>query len=235
MATAVLEGASKRKPRAAKLSDREVCEAAGRKILRAKSGDEVVRESCGRCGGSGLHSYCQMYGDTCFQCGGRGTVLNTVAVVARRIKRQQAAERKAAKRAAEIEAFLGTRVWVTLEDVERAAYAESDRQLKARKARALAERQAKQQFVGVVGEKLEVEVQVDDLKEFPGAYGTRVLVRMHDRADNRLVWWTSWSSVPGEWVNDNGTWRTVRGTVKGHDEYKGDKQTTLTRVKEIGG
>ncbi|VVB52868.1 Uncharacterised protein [uncultured archaeon] len=29
-------------------------------------------ETCGRCGGSGRHSYCQMYGDTCFGCSGSG-------------------------------------------------------------------------------------------------------------------------------------------------------------------
>lgn len=30
--------------------------------------------NCSRCGGSGHFSYCQMYGTTCFKCGGRGTV-----------------------------------------------------------------------------------------------------------------------------------------------------------------
>ena len=32
-------------------------------------------ETCSRCGGSGKYSYCQMYGDRCFKCGGRGIVL----------------------------------------------------------------------------------------------------------------------------------------------------------------
>lgn len=31
---------------------------------------------CGRCGGSGRYSYCQMYGDTCFGCRGKGKVLS---------------------------------------------------------------------------------------------------------------------------------------------------------------
>jgi hypothetical protein len=30
---------------------------------------------CGRCGGSGRYSWCQMYGDTCFKCSGAGLVL----------------------------------------------------------------------------------------------------------------------------------------------------------------
>lgn len=29
-------------------------------------------ETCGRCGGSGKYSYCQMHGSTCFGCGGSG-------------------------------------------------------------------------------------------------------------------------------------------------------------------
>jgi hypothetical protein len=31
-------------------------------------------KSCGRCGGSGRHSYCERYGDRCFECGGKGNV-----------------------------------------------------------------------------------------------------------------------------------------------------------------
>jgi hypothetical protein len=29
-------------------------------------------ETCGRCGGTGSHSYCQAYGSTCFKCSGSG-------------------------------------------------------------------------------------------------------------------------------------------------------------------
>lgn len=29
-------------------------------------------KSCGRCGGSGTYSFCTMYGNTCFGCGGKG-------------------------------------------------------------------------------------------------------------------------------------------------------------------
>lgn len=31
-------------------------------------------QTCTRCGGSGHHSYCQMYGTTCFKCHGAGKV-----------------------------------------------------------------------------------------------------------------------------------------------------------------
>ncbi|HET9564656.1 MAG TPA: hypothetical protein VFP27_09155, partial [Mycobacterium sp.] len=33
-------------------------------------------KSCSRCGGSGHYSYCQMYGTTCFKCGGRKRTLS---------------------------------------------------------------------------------------------------------------------------------------------------------------
>ena len=36
--------------------------------------DRLETKTCGRCGGSGRYSYCQMYGDTCFGCNGRKIV-----------------------------------------------------------------------------------------------------------------------------------------------------------------
>lgn len=34
--------------------------------------DRLETEVCGRCGGTGRHSFCTGYGDTCFGCGGSG-------------------------------------------------------------------------------------------------------------------------------------------------------------------
>jgi hypothetical protein len=39
---------------------------------------------CSRCCGSGHHSYCQMYGTTCFKCNGRGVVLTKRGAEAQR-------------------------------------------------------------------------------------------------------------------------------------------------------
>src|SRR5581483_11115026 len=41
-------------------------------------------KSCGRCGGSGHYSYCQMHGTVCFQCGGSGVQLTKRGEVAQR-------------------------------------------------------------------------------------------------------------------------------------------------------
>lgn len=39
-------------------------------------------ETCGRCGGGGHYSYCQMYGTTCFGCSGKGKVYTKRATAA---------------------------------------------------------------------------------------------------------------------------------------------------------
>lgn len=44
---------------------------------------------CGRCGGSGRYSYCQMYGDRCFGCAGRGWVLTKRGAAAARFFREK--------------------------------------------------------------------------------------------------------------------------------------------------
>lgn len=40
-------------------------------------------KTCGRCGGSGHHSYCTMYGNTCFGCSGSGKVYTTAGKAAK--------------------------------------------------------------------------------------------------------------------------------------------------------
>ena len=47
--------------------------------MNATSNDTTMTQTletkvCGRCGGSGHYSYCQMYGTTCFGCAGRKVV-----------------------------------------------------------------------------------------------------------------------------------------------------------------
>ena len=44
-------------------------------------------ETCGRCGGSGRYSYCQMYGDRCFKCAGKGKHLTKRGLAANKFLR----------------------------------------------------------------------------------------------------------------------------------------------------
>jgi hypothetical protein len=39
-------------------------------------------KTCGRCGGSGRHSYCSVHADVCFGCNGKGHVLTSAGVKA---------------------------------------------------------------------------------------------------------------------------------------------------------
>ena len=43
--------------------------------LREERAGQLESQDCGRCGGSGRYSFCQSYGDKCFDCGGKGRVL----------------------------------------------------------------------------------------------------------------------------------------------------------------
>lgn len=44
---------------------------------------KLETEVCSRCGGCGRYSHCEMYGDTCFKCHGKGRALTRRAVAAR--------------------------------------------------------------------------------------------------------------------------------------------------------
>lgn len=61
-------------------------------------------ETCSRCGGCGRYSYCQMYGDTCFKCRGRGKVLTKRGLLAKLYY-----ERMASKPAGEL--TVGEVIW----------------------------------------------------------------------------------------------------------------------------
>lgn len=52
-----------------------------------------IVKTCPRCGGSGNHSYCQMYGTKCFQCEGRGMiVVNERALTEKEIVQRERAK-----------------------------------------------------------------------------------------------------------------------------------------------
>lgn len=80
--------------------------------------------------------------------------------------------------------------------------------------------------VGEVGKRFDLVLTVRKVRWFPGDYGGRYLVSFGDADGNLFTWWT------GENLSDNvepGKTFEVRGTVKKHEDYKGTKQTVLTR------
>lgn len=80
-------------------------------------------------------------------------------------------------------------------------------------------------YVGTVGEKIDFEVKAIALvTSFDTQFGTTYLYEMEDVAGNIYKWFASNSySVEGV--------KSVRGTVKKHEEYRGVKGTVLTRCK----
>ena len=81
-------------------------------------------------------------------------------------------------------------------------------------------------FVGTVKDRITFDAEVTGVYSFDTDYGTTMIVRMTDPDDNILVWFAT--SSPDLERGDN---VTLTGTIKDHDEYRGAKQTVLTRCK----
>jgi len=200
-------------------------------------GKIYVKSACPRCGGSGSFSFTPRYGTRCFECdvasGGKriGWKWEPVERRVRREKRQIAAERKRAAAVAERER--ADREFMESIDgfVPMDALIESLNALRER------EQQRKRdalQWIGDAGERLDIWVSVDAIIEFPG-YDyytgreiTKTLVKSKTDDGNLVVWYaTSYAMFPG----DNDERIRIRGTVKDHSMYDGERQTVVNRVK----
>lgn len=81
--------------------------------------------------------------------------------------------------------------------------------------------------VGTVGKREDFTVTVTKSIEIESEYGLAVIYVMRDEAGNSIKWKTS----SGE-LRDGETY-VLKGTVKAHTEYKGGKQTELSRCKVV--
>lgn len=110
-----------------------------------------------------------------------------------------------------------------------------------RKAREEAERKAKSQHVGNVGERIELEVTYEGTATFERpsfrGFGTETVAihRLRDDKGDLLVWKTTSAlgvEIDGKWYSfEEGDRLKIKGTVKEHTEYRDEKQTVLLRVK----
>jgi hypothetical protein len=109
------------------------------------------------------------------------------------------------------------------------------------KARAKAEKEkanAMIEYYGNVGEKVKgIAVTGKCLTSYTNCYGsiynavTTFVYQFTDNANHVFIWKTA-NDIP---LNDDGIFNgVISGTIKEHSEYKGTKQTVLTRVKVIG-
>jgi len=94
-------------------------------------------------------------------------------------------------------------------------------------------------FVGNIGDKIQFDIKTwNIISNFETAYGTTFIYKFTDNKNNIYVWFTNSRPDNKEYIDENGTYKyrtcdlkTIKGTIKDHNEYKGEKQTILTRCK----
>lgn len=79
------------------------------------------------------------------------------------------------------------------------------------------------QYVGTVGERLELKLTVSRAIPVEGGYGKCTMHIMHDEFGNEFIWTTAAKTL------STGETYTMRGTVKQHNIFKNVYQTILTR------
>jgi len=81
------------------------------------------------------------------------------------------------------------------------------------------------QHVGKVGQRLDLELEVQRVNSRPTDYGMLHYISMRDQDNNLFLWKTgSTPATPGDRLS-------VRGTIQKHDEFRGEQQTVLSRCK----
>lgn len=83
------------------------------------------------------------------------------------------------------------------------------------------------EYVGEVGETLELYLTVQKAIEMEGYYGTSTCHIMTDDCGNEYVWTTA----ARHW--EEGSEHHIKGKVKDHKMYRNSKQTILTRCKAV--
>jgi hypothetical protein len=82
------------------------------------------------------------------------------------------------------------------------------------------------QWIGVEGERIRLNLTVKHTQAIEGNYGVTILHTFVDAAGHRMKWFSSGASFAEGDVVD------VMATIKGHGEYQGFKITNLTRVAD---
>lgn len=82
------------------------------------------------------------------------------------------------------------------------------------------------EYLGEIKQRMELTVRVKAVDFLPCTYGVTTLYTMTDAAGHLLKWFAS-RQVLGEEPSDE--WITIKATVKGHEEFRGRKETLLTR------
>ena len=82
------------------------------------------------------------------------------------------------------------------------------------------------EYVGNIGEKVTVDVtSVIEVSEWDNQFGSTYLYKIFGSDGNVYMWYSS------RWFGDNPEWKSLSGTIKDHQYYRGIKQTILTRCR----
>ena len=93
-----------------------------------------------------------------------------------------------------------------------------------RKRLAKATAESASNYLGEIGKRLDISVkEMRIVTSWESIYGTTFIYKIVDESGNILTWKTS-TLVPDEV-------KSLKGTVKAHSEYRGVRQTELTRCK----
>ena len=90
------------------------------------------------------------------------------------------------------------------------------------------------EWVGAVGDKIQMELTLKRTTNFDTQYGTTYVHTFEDSEGNLFVWKSSTVDLfdyGNQKYYDAGTKFNVRGTIKDHSSYNGIKQTLITRCK----
>jgi hypothetical protein len=98
-----------------------------------------------------------------------------------------------------------------------------------RKAEAEAASGSPSEHFGAVKERLTLTVTIEAIRYIEGQWGTTTLYSLTTADGNVAKYFASTDALGDE----TGRTLTIKGTVKGHGEYRGIKETTLTRCTEI--
>ena len=182
-----------------------------------KNGKLYGYEVCGKCDGVGtLWWHMNVSNGVCFACGGekkRKARLYSErenASQRRRIERAIAQEKSRAAINMELAALRRIRGLVQdgLRNIARG---------KANAASA---------YVGAIGDRIQIEATVKFCMGFDGFYGTTYINTMVDAAGNIFVY-------KGKRLASKGDTICLKATIKDHSDYKGAKQTVLSRPSII--
>lgn len=181
--------------------------------------------ACTRCGGAGGADKWSFTGWKCYNCGGSGKQHGFWKEYTEEYEAKLAAKREAKRKKWEEEHR------AEIEERERKRKEEEER----RKAEEQAERErkAKSQYIGQVGEKIEVKAVLESHIKYTGrAFGgfgeeTKYIYKFRI-GDDLATWFTTSGKL---YQMEEGTEVTVTATIKKHEEYREEKQTVLTRCK----